>query len=139
MKDFHSKPALLTKTELEWLRGGVKISKTYQYRIKSDIRKKLKTFTELEIPLLINKGISDNIDLSIFTQNVRANPQINNYDFRIESTNKGIPSQNMVGRKGFEPSNPAMSRRYLNQARPPALALRQHKNFVPLTVNAISF
>ena len=27
---------------------------------------------------------------------------------------------NMVGRKGFEPSNPAMSRRYLNQARPPA-------------------
>lgn len=25
-----------------------------------------------------------------------------------------------VGRKGFEPSNPAMSRRYLNQARPPA-------------------
>ena len=31
-----------------------------------------------------------------------------------------IQSQNMVGRKGFEPSNPAMSRRYLNQARPPA-------------------
>ena len=44
-----------------------------------------------------------------------------------------------MGREGFEPSNPAMSRRYLNQARPPALALRQHKNFVPLTVNAISF
>src|SRR6478672_10624364 len=26
----------------------------------------------------------------------------------------------VMGRKGFEPSTPAMSRRYLNQARPPA-------------------
>ena len=28
---------------------------------------------------------------------------------------------NEVGRVGFEPTTPAMSRRYLNQARPPAL------------------
>ena len=61
------------------------------------------------------------------------------YFLPIYHRNNEIPSQNMVGREGFEPSNPAMSRRYLNQARPPALALRQHKNFVPLTVNAISF
>jgi hypothetical protein len=27
----------------------------------------------------------------------------------------------LVGRVGFEPTTPAMSRRYLNQARPPAL------------------
>jgi hypothetical protein len=28
-----------------------------------------------------------------------------------------------MGRVGFEPTTPAMSRRYLNQARPPALCI----------------
>ena len=57
----------------------------------------------------------------------------------IYHRNNEIPAQNMVGREGFEPSNPAMSRRYLNQLDHRPRALRQHKNFVPLTVNAISF
>jgi hypothetical protein len=62
-----------------------------------------------------------------------------NVNYEFNSSNIEICAQYMVGREGFEPSNPAMSRRYLNQARPPALALKRHKNFVPLTVNAISF
>ena len=65
-------PALLTRTEIEWLLNNVKISKSYEYRIKSDIRKKIKSFTDLEVPLLIQKGI---IDLSIFAQNLMGNPQ----------------------------------------------------------------
>ena len=73
-------PALLTRTEIQWLLGNVKISKTYEYRIKSDIRKKLKTFTELELPLLIEQGIIDNIDLSKYTQNLRTNPQTKDND-----------------------------------------------------------
>jgi hypothetical protein len=113
-------PALLTRTEIEWLLDRVKVSKAYQYRIKSDIKKKLKTFTELEIPLLIDKGIIDNFDLSIFTQNLMTNPHTNIRNFSELSPDILIQSKNMVGRKGFEPSNPAMSRRYLNQARPPA-------------------
>jgi len=36
--------ALLTTTELEWLRGKKKVSKVYQYRIRSDIKKKLQVF-----------------------------------------------------------------------------------------------
>jgi hypothetical protein len=30
--------------------------KAYEYRMKSDIKKKIKTFAELEMPLLIEKG-----------------------------------------------------------------------------------
>ena len=93
-------PALLTKTEIEWLMNNLKISKAYEYRIKSDIRKKLKTFTELEIPFLMKKGIIDNIDLSVFTQNLRTNPQTNNYDFTNNATNTANCVQNMVGREG---------------------------------------
>ncbi|MFN2435381.1 MAG: hypothetical protein ABR515_08410, partial [Nitrososphaeraceae archaeon] len=65
MTESNVKTALLTRTEIEWLLNNVKISKAYEYRMKSDIRKKLKTFTELEIPLLVEKGIIDNIDLSV--------------------------------------------------------------------------
>jgi hypothetical protein len=76
-------PALLTKTELEWLRGDIKVSKVYEYRIKSDIKKKLQTFQQLELPLLMRNGfISSNGDLSAYTQNLSANPQ------SLESPNK---------------------------------------------------
>ena len=120
MNNSNIKRALLTRTEIEWLMNNLEISKAYEYRIKSDIRKKFKTFTELEIPLLIEKGIIDNIDLSVFTQNLMTNPQMNCPSNSHQPTNNQFQSQNMVGREGFEPSNPAMSRRYLNQARPPA-------------------
>ncbi|MFZ0656438.1 MAG: hypothetical protein WAM19_07325, partial [Nitrososphaeraceae archaeon] len=53
----------------------IKVPKAYQYRIKSDIKKKLKTFTEWEIPLLIQKGMIANTDLSKYTQNLRISPQ----------------------------------------------------------------
>ena len=48
--------ALLTKTELEWLLGKIQVSKVYEYRIKSDIKKKLQIFQQLELPLLMEKG-----------------------------------------------------------------------------------
>jgi hypothetical protein len=38
----------------------------------------------------------------------------------ILSCSGGFRTENVMGRVGFEPTNPAMSRRYLNQARPPA-------------------
>jgi hypothetical protein len=120
MKRIHIQPALLTRTEIKWLLGNVKVSKPYEYRIKSDIKKKIKTFTDLELPLLLKRRIIDSLDLSIFTQNLRTNPQTKDQIIPQPSQDIENCAQNMVGRKGFEPSNPAMSRRYLNQARPPA-------------------
>jgi hypothetical protein len=49
-------PALLTKTELEWLNGNIRLSYAYQRKIKSDIKKKIRILQELELPLLIDKG-----------------------------------------------------------------------------------
>ena len=93
-------PALLTRTEIEWLLNNVNISKAYEYRIKSDIKKKLKTFTELELPLLLKNGIVDNSYLSKYTQNLRTNPQVDGQNNSINASNIEICAQNMVGRKG---------------------------------------
>jgi hypothetical protein len=46
--------------------------------MKSDIKKKIKTFAELEMPLLIEKGFLNNLDLSIYNQNLRISPQTEN-------------------------------------------------------------
>jgi hypothetical protein len=79
----NSFPALLTKTELDWLQHKIKVSKVYEYRLKSDIKKKLQTFQQLELPLLMTNGfISSANDLSISTQTLSANTQ------RVESSNK---------------------------------------------------
>jgi hypothetical protein len=48
--------SLLSKTELEWLMGKKKVSKVYQYRIGSDIKKKLQVFLTSELPLLAKNG-----------------------------------------------------------------------------------
>jgi hypothetical protein len=77
-------PALLTKTELDWLQHKIKVSKVYEYRLKSDIKKKLQTFQQLELPLLMKNGFVSSAanDLSVYPQSLSANPQIS------ESSNK---------------------------------------------------
>jgi hypothetical protein len=95
---FDTFPALLTKTELEWLQHKIKVSKVYEYRLRSDIKKKLDIFRQLELPLLIKNGfVSSTNDLSVYTQNLSANPQM------LESSNKariGLlkPKQESLGR-----------------------------------------
>jgi hypothetical protein len=44
---------LLSKTELQWLLGEVKVSKFFEYQIRSRIKKKVQTLIDLELPLLI--------------------------------------------------------------------------------------
>lgn len=125
MREFDTKPALLTRAEIDWLSGNSRnLSKSYEYKMMSVIRSKLKTLTNLEFPLIQKSGLFEN-DLTIFGKNLttygKVENSINPLDFQFQS-------QNMVGRKGFEPSNPAMSRRYLNQARPPALFQLNYTN-----------
>jgi hypothetical protein len=70
-------PALLTtRTEIEWLLGNAQVSKGYEYRIKSNIKRKLKTFQQLELPLLQRHGCTlDLLSLTTKSQNLSANPQ----------------------------------------------------------------
>src|SRR5215212_6218197 len=51
------KPSLLTKTEIDWLSGKAHLSKTYEYKIKSIIKSKLKALSEFELPLILNSGL----------------------------------------------------------------------------------
>ena len=76
-----------------WLSGKKIVSKDYEYRIKSDIKKKIKILQQLELPLLAKHGFID--DLSVFTQ-LSANPQILNYSntkkVQIKNSNESIQS-----------------------------------------------
>ena len=48
-----TKPALLSKSELL---GNVKFSKPFEYKMKNNIKRKIQTLTELELPLLIKNN-----------------------------------------------------------------------------------
>ena len=112
--------------------------------MKSSIRRKWQNFLNLELPLLQKSGlISDNL---LYWQDLL---YLVRFDNSYNSSNIENRAQNMVGREGFEPSNPAMSRRYLNQARPPARficcmcqalkfrAVDRSNNFILAIINVI--
>jgi hypothetical protein len=50
-------PPLLTNTELEWLLGLKQVSKSFEYKIKSTLKKKINRFLSFELPLLIQTQI----------------------------------------------------------------------------------
>ena len=47
---------LLSSSELRWLLGNINVSKSFEYKIKSSIKQKIQTLTELELPLLIKNN-----------------------------------------------------------------------------------
>ena len=51
------KPSLLTKTEIDWLLGKAHLSKTYEYKVKSIIKSKLRALYEFELPLILESGL----------------------------------------------------------------------------------
>jgi hypothetical protein len=62
--------SLLSKTEFDWLLGNKQLSKSFEYKIKSTIRKKIDSFINFELPLLIQNEILDKQLL----QNIIDNP-----------------------------------------------------------------
>jgi hypothetical protein len=46
----------LSKTELHWLCGDVKVSKSFEYKIRSSIKKNIQTLTESELQLLVKSN-----------------------------------------------------------------------------------
>lgn len=51
------KPSLLTKTEIDWLSGKAHLSKSYEYKVKSIIKSKLRALYEFELPLILESGL----------------------------------------------------------------------------------
>ena len=71
MKDNNQlKPSLLSRTELEWLLGNKLLSKSFEYKIKSQLKKKISVFLEKEFPLLLQSGLIDVHNLLIYINNI---------------------------------------------------------------------
>jgi|SRR5215203_1741197 len=49
--------ALLTRKERDWLLGNLDVSKSYEYKLKSGIKRKIQTLVNLELPLLIKNNL----------------------------------------------------------------------------------
>ena len=56
---------------MNWLAGSKNISKTYEYKMKSTIRKKLDTLFNTELPLIQNSGLFPR-NLTAFGKNLTA-------------------------------------------------------------------
>jgi hypothetical protein len=60
-------PALLTRTEIEWLLGNVRPSRGYERKIRYSINRKIGTLTKLEMPLLASRGFNVTIHCNSVT------------------------------------------------------------------------
>ncbi len=56
--------SLLSKSEIQFLQGQKKVSKSYEYKLKSILKKKLAKLVDNELPLL--SSLSSNLDLTKF-------------------------------------------------------------------------
>src|SRR3954447_25970995 len=55
--------SFLSKTELQFLQGQKQVSKSYEYKIKSILKKKLSVLLEKDLPLLSNFFPKINLDI----------------------------------------------------------------------------
>jgi hypothetical protein len=62
VQDDKLNPVLLSKTEIQWLLGKIKVSKVFEYQLKSRIKKKVQSLMELELPLLVKTNFIDCYD-----------------------------------------------------------------------------
>jgi hypothetical protein len=58
-------PVLVSKSEVSWLRGELKLAISYEKRLRFNIKHKVKALAKVELPLLADKGFFFNdIDVS---------------------------------------------------------------------------
>jgi hypothetical protein len=113
-------PALLTKTELEWLNGNIQLSYSYQRKIKSDIKKKIRILQELELPLLIEKGfIPQTTGVTSNCNTVTANRNTNTINNYIKTPDSSSFSQNKEALAGIWTRDLCLTKATLYQAELP--------------------
>jgi hypothetical protein len=61
---------LLNKSEIDWLLNNKQLSKSFEYKIKSTIKRKINRFLNFELPLLVENDILD----TQLLQNIINNP-----------------------------------------------------------------
>ena len=65
----NNRPVLLNRSELNYIRGNKKFSRSFEYKIKSQLKKKILLFLENEFPLLIQSGLIDVNNLLSYINN----------------------------------------------------------------------
>jgi hypothetical protein len=149
------KPALLTRSEIDWLLGNKEVSKLHERKIRYSIKKKIETLTELEIPLLVDRGFNVTTCSNGITANGNtsrlgehslvgrgiANPELKSNKDVSDQKDKGAGSGNIVSSapfsafpfsRHFEPTCPfghGISNPTPYQARRPPLRLRFSMRF----------
>ena len=63
------KSVLLNKSEINYILNSKVLSKSFEYKIKSQLKKKIALFLENEFPLLLQSGLIDVNDLIFFMTN----------------------------------------------------------------------
>lgn len=64
------RPVLLNKSELNYIIENKEFSKPFEYKIKSQLKKKISLFLENEFPLLLESGIINAHNLLIYMNNI---------------------------------------------------------------------
>ena len=67
---------LLNKSELNYILENKKFSKSFEYKIKSQLKKKILLFLENEFPLLLQSGLIDINDLQEYINKNHMLPEL---------------------------------------------------------------
>ena len=59
MNNNYSNLVIFSKAEVNWLTRTTQLSKSFEYKIKSNIKKKINKLISFELPLLIESGLID--------------------------------------------------------------------------------
>lgn len=98
--------SLLSKSEIQFLRGQKQASKSYEYKLKSVIKKKIANLMRNELPLISNSILS--IDLTEISKKLEKDSNIKLTDFsktKLKLHNQRMSSPNKVNIQRSRSSN----------------------------------
>jgi hypothetical protein len=96
MDNFNS--FLLSKSEINYILNSIVLSKSYEYKRKSTIKKKINKFVTFELPLLIKTGLLD----KQLIQSIMKDDVINNSDMLPELGKEKVAGSNPAQGFSFE-------------------------------------
>ena len=66
----NNRPVLLSRSELNYISENKKFSKSFEYKIKSQLKKKIVLFLKNEFPILLQSGLIDAHNLLIYINSI---------------------------------------------------------------------
>ncbi len=89
--------SLLSRSEIQFLQGQKDIAKSYEYKLKSVIKRKLSILLEKELPLLLK--LFPDSDLAIISSKINNEGQKNLTKFSKVNHEKSLIDLTKIGKK----------------------------------------